>query len=86
MKAIVYCYGDGHPMILGGENLTDADRQAIVSHPLIQPKAAAAISEARSSLQAALHQLQHGEASDFVDGTDCDEEAARRDLCCVEPT
>ncbi len=39
MRTIIYCYGDGHPMILGGENLTDADRQAIVSHPLIQPKA-----------------------------------------------
>lgn len=36
MRAIIYCYGDGHPMILGGENISDADRRAIVSHPMLR--------------------------------------------------
>lgn len=37
MRTIIYCYGDGHPLILGGENLTDADRKAIRSHQMIRP-------------------------------------------------
>ena len=30
MRVIIYCYGDGHPTMLGLDNLTDADRQAIL--------------------------------------------------------
>lgn len=30
MRVIIYCYGDGHPMFLGLDNLSDADRQAIL--------------------------------------------------------
>lgn len=41
MRAIIYCYGDGHPLILGSENITDADRQAILAHEAIRPRAAA---------------------------------------------
>ena len=30
MTAIIYCYGDGTPMIFGLDNITAADRQAIL--------------------------------------------------------
>ena len=30
MTVIIYCYGDGHPAFLGLDNMTDADRQAIL--------------------------------------------------------
>lgn len=30
MRVIIYCYGDGHPMMLGLDNLTEADRQSIL--------------------------------------------------------
>lgn len=44
----------------------------------------AILAEVRTSLNAVLHQLQHGEASDFLDGTESDVEASRRDLCwCI---
>lgn len=38
MRAIIYCYGDGYPTILGSENLNDADRRALLSHSLLQLK------------------------------------------------
>lgn len=32
MRQIIYCYGDGHPMVLNGENISDADRTALLRH------------------------------------------------------
>lgn len=31
MTALIYCYGDGKPCILGGDNLNDADRGALLT-------------------------------------------------------
>lgn len=30
MRQIIYCYGDGHPLMLNVENISDADRAAIL--------------------------------------------------------
>lgn len=32
MRQIIYCYGDGHPLMLNVENINDADRMAILGH------------------------------------------------------
>lgn len=76
MKTIIYCYGDGHPLVLGGENLTDADRQAIRAHKLMHQKS----SPESANLSAVLHQMEHGEASDILAGEITRPDAVR-DLC-----
>lgn len=30
MRQIIYCYGDGHPLVLNGDTITKADRAALL--------------------------------------------------------